>query len=205
MKLSEKLTLLRKEHGYSQEELAERCGVSRQTISKWELDVALPETEKILLLSRIFRVTADVLLKDELVLDGARRAAGCGGNAVREGQPALFSGILIKESVEDEDIIDDIHVNKVELWKTEGVPRYWTAMFFTSERADFPRALSRALIPGTSPGERWFADFKAGNEKYVVFRDRVLKYTIGNAEEKAAVCAACREMGVADEQMQWPE
>ena len=52
MKLSEKIQLLRKENGYSQEELAELCGVSRQAISKWEADVALPETDKIILLSK---------------------------------------------------------------------------------------------------------------------------------------------------------
>ena len=47
MKLSEKITELRKANGMTQEELADICGVSRQSISKWEADIALPEVEKI--------------------------------------------------------------------------------------------------------------------------------------------------------------
>ena len=48
MKLSEKIVRLRKSRGMTQEEMAERCAVTRQSISKWEADIALPETEKLL-------------------------------------------------------------------------------------------------------------------------------------------------------------
>lgn len=48
-------------------------------------------------------------------------------------------------------------------------------------------------------------DFKAGDRKYVVFRDKILQYQIGDAAQKAQVCEACRQMGIEDEQMQWPE
>ena len=48
MKLSEKIIELRKAKGMTQEELACKCNVSRQSISKWEADIALPETEKLL-------------------------------------------------------------------------------------------------------------------------------------------------------------
>ena len=51
----------------------------------------------------------------------------------------------------------------------------------------------------------WFCDFKAGNRKYIVFRNKVLQYEIGNPEQKALVCEACRELGRPDEQMQWEE
>lgn len=56
MKLSEKIVELRKINGMTQEELASICNVSRQSISKWEADIALPETEKLLTLpeSRAF-------------------------------------------------------------------------------------------------------------------------------------------------------
>lgn len=64
MKLSEKIIELRKVYGMTQEKLAEICGVSRQSISKWEADIALPETEKLLLLGEVFHVSMDVLLKD---------------------------------------------------------------------------------------------------------------------------------------------
>ena len=72
MKLSEKIQQLRKEKGLSQEELAEICKVSRQSISKWEADIALPETDRLLLLANTFQVSLDVLLKDELVVNGVK-------------------------------------------------------------------------------------------------------------------------------------
>ena len=65
MKLAEKLFELRKEKGWSQEKLAEKINVSRQSISKWEAGQVLPEIEKIIELSKIFQVTTDYLLLDE--------------------------------------------------------------------------------------------------------------------------------------------
>ena len=65
MKLGEKIYKLRKEKGLSQEALAELVGTTRQAISKWENDQGYPETEKLLMLSNIFEVTVDFLLKDE--------------------------------------------------------------------------------------------------------------------------------------------
>lgn len=61
------------------------------------------------------------------------------------------------------------------------------------------------MIVSDVPGESWFVDFKAGNEKYIVFRNLILHYQIGNAEEKALVCAKCREKGIPDSQMHWAE
>lgn len=66
MILADKLINLRKKNGMSQEELAEKMSVSRQAVSKWEGAQSIPELEKILQLSRIFGVTTDYLLKDEL-------------------------------------------------------------------------------------------------------------------------------------------
>ncbi len=66
MKLNEKIQLCRRRGGLSQEELAERVGVSRQAVSKWECGDAVPEPAKLLLLSRTFGVTADWLLDDAL-------------------------------------------------------------------------------------------------------------------------------------------
>lgn len=65
MTFAQKLQELRKGAGLSQEELAERLGVSRQSVSKWELGQAYPETEKIIEISRMFDVSLDVLLKGE--------------------------------------------------------------------------------------------------------------------------------------------
>ena len=65
MQLGEKLYKLRKEKGLSQEALAETIGTTRQAISKWENGQGYPETEKLLLLSNVFEVSVDFLLKDE--------------------------------------------------------------------------------------------------------------------------------------------
>ena len=64
MKLSEKIAGERKKLGWSQEELAERLGVSRQAVSKWESGQSVPDLTKILKLSEVFGVTTDYLLKE---------------------------------------------------------------------------------------------------------------------------------------------
>lgn len=65
MILSEKIVDLRKKSGMSQEELAEKLNVSRQSVSKWESAQSIPDLNRILDLSRIFGVTTDYLLKDD--------------------------------------------------------------------------------------------------------------------------------------------
>lgn len=65
MMLSEKIMTLRKKKGWSQEELAEKLDISRQSVSKWESASSVPDIDKIIQLSRIFGVTTDWLLKDE--------------------------------------------------------------------------------------------------------------------------------------------
>lgn len=65
MKLNEKIFQCRKQSGLSQEELAERVGVSRQAVSKWELGTTLPELDKLKLLAKTFGVSTDWLLDDE--------------------------------------------------------------------------------------------------------------------------------------------
>lgn len=64
MHLGEKIYNLRKEKGMSQELLAERLGTSRQAISKWENNQGYPEVEKLILLSNIFEVSIDYLIKE---------------------------------------------------------------------------------------------------------------------------------------------
>lgn len=63
MEFSERLLTLRKGMDLTQEQLAEKINVSRQSVSKWESDQAVPELEKIVALSEVFDVTIDYLLK----------------------------------------------------------------------------------------------------------------------------------------------
>ena len=65
MTLGEKIQALRNQHGLSQEQLAEKITVSRQAVSKWELDQSTPDLEYIIQLSEIFGVSIDSLVKQE--------------------------------------------------------------------------------------------------------------------------------------------
>ena len=64
MTLGEKLSKLRKENNYTQEQLADILGVSRQAISKWESNITYPETDKLIRMSELFDCSLDYLLKD---------------------------------------------------------------------------------------------------------------------------------------------
>lgn len=66
MKFGDKLLGLRKKNGLSQEELAEKLGVSRQSVSKWESNNAYPETDKIVQICNLFSCTMDDLINDEI-------------------------------------------------------------------------------------------------------------------------------------------
>ena len=74
MKLGEKLQQLRRQSGLSQEQLAAQLTVSRQAVSKWELDETMPDTENVIQLSRLFGVSCDYLLRDEVDEQGAAPA-----------------------------------------------------------------------------------------------------------------------------------
>ena len=63
MTIADRIQSLRKSKGMSQEELADRIGVSRQAVSKWESEQATPDLEKVVIMSEIFEVTTDYLLK----------------------------------------------------------------------------------------------------------------------------------------------
>lgn len=64
MTTGEKLALLRKRKGMTQEELSEQLDVSRQSVSRWEMDVSFPETDKLIKLSKIYECSIDYLLTD---------------------------------------------------------------------------------------------------------------------------------------------
>lgn len=64
MGFSERVTALRKQAGWSQEELAQRLDVSRQAVSKWESGQAMPDLDRVVRMSELFGVSTDSLLKD---------------------------------------------------------------------------------------------------------------------------------------------
>lgn len=66
MNTGEKIVYQRKKHSITQEDLADQVGVSRQTVSKWEGNLALPDTASIARLADIFDVSTDYLIRDEV-------------------------------------------------------------------------------------------------------------------------------------------
>ena len=75
MSFAEKILSLRTRSGLSQEALADRLMVSRQAVSKWESGVTLPETDKLVVLSNMFGVSLDYLLKDDPAPKGNRQSS----------------------------------------------------------------------------------------------------------------------------------
>ena len=63
MNMADRIQYLRKTKGFSQEELADKVGVSRQAVSKWESEQSTPDIEKIIIMSELFEVTTDYILK----------------------------------------------------------------------------------------------------------------------------------------------
>ncbi len=75
MTLGEKITHLRNSLGMSQETLADKLSVSRQAVSKWEMDQAQPQIDKVLQLCELFNISTEDLLRDEIVVNRAPKGA----------------------------------------------------------------------------------------------------------------------------------
>ncbi|MCM1307379.1 MAG: helix-turn-helix domain-containing protein [Butyrivibrio sp.] len=97
MTLGYKLSKLRKEKNYTQEQLADILGVSRQAISKWESDAAYPETEKMIRISDLFGCSLDYLFRDEIETEDKKRADGAASEAEAEA-PAKPRGVYERKS-----------------------------------------------------------------------------------------------------------
>lgn len=66
MKLHEKIYALRKQQGMTQNDLAEKLGVSRQAVSRWEMGTAVPDVDNLIAMSELFSVSLDELLKSDV-------------------------------------------------------------------------------------------------------------------------------------------
>ena len=107
MILAEKISEERKKNGWSQEELAEKLSVSRQSVSKWESGQSVPDLNRILEMARIFGVTTDYLLKDEIEEDeiymsvnkdntySLKTQLNCGAYIFNENEDHYFTRIKI--------------------------------------------------------------------------------------------------------------
>ena len=86
MKFGENLQKLRKEQGISQEQLAEKLGVTRQSVSKWESGASYPEMDKIVALCNMFHCDMDVLINKDITEEREKKDAS---SVVKE----IFSGV----------------------------------------------------------------------------------------------------------------
>jgi len=94
MTFGEKLYSLRRERNWSQESLAQKLGVSRQAISRWELGEVVPDTANVLAVSRLFGVSADYLLREECL--SQEDAATSSGLSLKDRQEAVGKGMLYR-------------------------------------------------------------------------------------------------------------
>ena len=115
----------------------------------------------------------------------------------------MYTGMLIKESLLDENILDLVEIKNVAIWVTNHNPKYWTAVSFVSSCMEFPEKLSKALREDSKM--QWYVDMKAGNTKYIVLKDFVLQYEIGNCKEKENVMQTCIDLGLPIELLDWSE
>lgn len=69
MTTGEKIAKLRREKNYTQEQFADILNISRQSVSKWESDLAFPETDKLIKIAEIFDVSIDYLLKEKATIE----------------------------------------------------------------------------------------------------------------------------------------
>lgn len=115
----------------------------------------------------------------------------------------MIKGTLIKESLSDDKILDFVEIDKVELWKAENhtasQPKYWTAILFHANSEEFLDVLPNYLADG------WYVDLSNHEEKIIVFKNKVVKYQIGEAAGKQEAIDYCRKIGVPESQIDWPE
>lgn len=109
MTTGDKISKLRRENNYTQEQLAELLGVSRQAISKWESSLAYPETDKLIRLGELFDCSLDYLLKDSVEDRGAIKDSFDGNGAAN-----VYPEPTVEDSLSDggsPDSTADISIN----------------------------------------------------------------------------------------------
>ena len=118
----------------------------------------------------------------------------------------MFIGLLLKESLKNESVLDLVRVTKTEVWDVQNAvdwqPKRWTAISFEGEsgRADeVAEAMSRVMKPA------WYANFSTETHVYVVFEDRVFKYVKGDAKARAEAQAYAISVGIPESQVDWGE
>lgn len=138
MILAEKIIKLRKQLGWSQEELAEKMNISRQSVSKWESANSIPDLNKILMLAEIFDVSTDFLLKDE-------HEAFEAGETSREPNSIQISLEQATQYIEDKMAISALISKGVILCVCSVIPLFFFLAMAQTERMNITGDIAAAL------------------------------------------------------------
>lgn len=108
MKLADKIMDLRKKMGWSQEQLAERLDISRQSVSKWESGASVPDLDKIIKMSDIFGVSTDYLLKEEVESSDVLGAENAVTEALERENAGQEHEVSLKEATSFMDLVREV-------------------------------------------------------------------------------------------------
>ncbi|MBQ8555410.1 MAG: helix-turn-helix transcriptional regulator [Clostridia bacterium] len=176
MTFGEKLQHLRKARGWTQEELAQRVGVSRQSMSKWEGDAALPDTANVVVLADLFGVTMDYLLREDagtspavsLTAEPAKVSSDrwtlCGRLLLGTGIAAMFALRLLASLYPVRYGINDMHYEG--LWAyllSNDLVWLWSSAVIAAVAGALLVCVRWLRRNGAQLKERWLQ--KPGNEK----------------------------------------
>jgi hypothetical protein len=118
----------------------------------------------------------------------------------------MLSGLILKESLSDLGLLDNLHITKTEVWQVTNAvawqPSTWTAVSFEADEAQadqLAEQMSLALKP------RWYINASTSGLVYVIFTGRVFKYPKGDGNKRLAVQDYARSVGVPESQLDWGE
>lgn len=97
MNFADKLIQLRRQHGLSQEQLADRLGVTRQSVSKWESGSSVPELNKIIMISELYDISIDYLVKDSISQSATGNAESSDNQEILREKLDYIEGYLKRE------------------------------------------------------------------------------------------------------------
>ncbi|HMM06189.1 MAG TPA: helix-turn-helix transcriptional regulator [Clostridiales bacterium] len=145
MKMGDRIQALRKAKGLSQEQLAEKIGVSRQAVSKWESEQSIPELDKVMMLSDFFDVTTDYLLKG-VAIESPSAAKKIDAHIFMMAATALnFMGLIIAAAVWYEEQVAMALVIGL-IFIALGVMVFGIGLYSSSEQSKAPAKRSFWLI-----------------------------------------------------------
>lgn len=122
IQVANRLVTLRRKHGLSQEQLAEKLGISRQAVSKWERAESSPDTDNLIALARLYKVSLDALVEmDEESAEDERYAVEHAVEQVLECEQAADGEQVNVEQYAESDVSLDDMLENVPVFSTEGV------------------------------------------------------------------------------------